>query len=290
MSNSAPASAAVPNRNKIIVLVGAPLAAELPVLPVVRNNAAVPAIAEDADASIIEHTSRTLAGSGADHPSKKVEESALLTKNETSHEISAPASLRLLPTRRISYISSIPSSDHLKTFGPQYFCFLAVIMSVSQPIPTKSGPFNWLTIVDSSVPYRSLVVDTRQAVRPLSISAWDLDAICYSTGSCGRKRMPTIGDVVYLSNVLVQEYRGEVSGTTRRHVTRIRLLFTPKDMRDMGTLSSCEEDVALSPFSRTIRELVVELKKWVEVIESNQSMISTPEVSNALGGRGSRSQ
>ncbi|KAJ8100563.1 hypothetical protein POJ06DRAFT_268148 [Lipomyces tetrasporus] len=287
MSNSGLASASAPNRKKIIVLVGAPLAADLPVLPEVRNNSAVPARAEEDDESIIEHASRNLDDLGADLPSKKAGESALLTKNETSHEISTPVSLRLLLTRRISYISSIPSTDHLKTFGPQYFCFLAVIMSISQPIHTKSGRFNWLTIVDSSIPYRSLVVDTREAVKPLPISVWDLEAISHTTDSCGRKWMPTIGDVVYLSDVLVQEYRGEVSGTTRRHVTRIRLLFTPKDMRDMSTLSGCEEEVALSPFSRTIREFVVELKKWVEVIENNRSMISTPEVSNAVGGRAS---
>ncbi|KAK9389710.1 hypothetical protein V1515DRAFT_530425 [Lipomyces mesembrius] len=262
MSGSGQIAATVSDTNRrIVVLVGAPRASALPVLPAVRNDVVV----------------FTNVIGGAGHSTTKVDES--FPWDETIHEISRPTSLRPLPTRRISYISSIPTIDHLKAFGPQYFSFLAVIMSVSQPIHTKSGPFIWITIVDSSVSYRSLIVDKLDAVKPLPISVWDIDTICYWTGSHARKWTPSVGDVVYLSDVLMQEYRWKVSGTTRRHITKMRLLFRPKDMREMSTLGANEEDISLSPFSRTMRELVVELKNWVQVIESNQSMISTPEVS-----------
>ncbi|KAK9372264.1 uncharacterized protein V1513DRAFT_259443 [Lipomyces chichibuensis] len=267
MSDSGQIAATVSDANKrIVVLIGAPRASALPALPAVRDDVAV----------------FTNVGSGAGHFTDEVDESCPATCDETSHEISRPAARRPPSTRRISYISCIPTSDYLKAFGPQYFSFLAVIMCVSQPILTKSGHFNWITIVDSSVSYRSLIVDTHGAVKPLPISVWDIDSICCWTGSTG-KWTPCVGDVVYLSDVLMQEYRGKVSGTTRRHITKMRLLFAPKDLREMSTLDANEEDISLSPFSRTMRELAVELKKWVEVIESNQSMISTPEVSKKIG-------
>ncbi|KAK9315851.1 hypothetical protein V1522DRAFT_404801 [Lipomyces starkeyi] len=269
MSGSGQIAASLSDTNRrIVVLVGAPRASALPALPAVRDDVVV----------------FTNVGSVVGHSTDEVDEVFPATWDETSHEISRPVSLRPLPTRRISYISSIPTSDHLKAFGPQYFSFLAVIMCVSQPIHTKSGPFTWITIVDSSVSYRSLIVDTHGAVKPLPISVWDIDAICHCTGSYARKWTPSVGDVVYLSDVLMQEYRGKVSGTTRRHITKMRLLFAPKDMREMSTLDANGEAIRLSPFSRTMRELVVELKNWVEVIESNQSMISTPEVSKKFGG------
>ncbi|KAK9433720.1 hypothetical protein V1505DRAFT_397443 [Lipomyces doorenjongii] len=269
MSGSGQIATTTSNTNrKIVVLVGAPRASTLPALPAVHNDVVV----------------FTNVGGGTGYSTAEVDESFPGTRDEIIHEISRPTSLRHLPTRRISYISSIPTVDHLKAFGPQYFSFLAVIMSVSQPIHTKSGPFTWITIVDSSVSYRSLIVDKQGAVKPLPISVWDIDTICYWTGPHAQQWTPSVGDVVYLSDVLMQEYRWKVSGTTRRHITKMRLLFRPKDMREMSTLGADEEDITLSPFSRTMRELVVELKNWVEVIESNQSMISTPEVSKKFSG------
>ncbi|KAK9368677.1 hypothetical protein V1509DRAFT_622433 [Lipomyces kononenkoae] len=268
MSSSVLDTARFLDTKRIVILVGAPLASALPSLPAVRNHAAV-LLNPKSEASGHEDE--------MSHSTGEVDESCLTTY-EASRSISRQVVVRPFPTHQISYISRIPTSEHLKAFGPQYFSFLAVIMSISQPICTKSGGFTWITIVDSSVSYQSLVLDTPNAVKPLPISVWDIDKICYrATGSSRELWMPKLGDVVYLSDVLTQEYRGAVSGTTRRHITKMRLLFTPKDLHEMTTMGVNAKDADMSPFSRTIGELVFDLKHWVDVIESNKSMISTPE-------------
>ncbi|KAK9241330.1 hypothetical protein V1525DRAFT_392824 [Lipomyces kononenkoae] len=269
MSSSGLKTAGLSTSNRrIVVLVGAPLASALPTLPALRDHAAVLSNAKSEETGLVEQTG---------HSTGEVDESCLTTC-ELANSTSRLVSVRPLPTRQISYISSIPTSEHLRAFGPQYFSFLAVIMSMSQPIRTKSGQFTWITIVDSSVSYQSLILDTQTAVQPLPISVWDIDKICYRKGSRGQQWMPNVGDVIYVSDVLTQEYRGTVSGTTRRHITKMRLLSTPKDMREMNTMGANRDDLDMSPFSRTMREFVLDLKNWVDVIESNKSMISTPEV------------
>ncbi|KAK9467139.1 hypothetical protein V1512DRAFT_195284, partial [Lipomyces arxii] len=133
-----------------------------------------------------------------------------------------------------------------------------------------------LRTIDPSIPCTSFTKTDVAAVKPLSISGWDMNHTSYREGSWTPNHVPVVGDIVYMSNVLIRTHMQYVSSTTRKGTTRVRLLLTATGALDKFGL---ESSLYRPPFAAPLSEITHEPSTWSRFLALNQARGTTPSVS-----------
>lgn len=131
-------------------------------------------------------------------------------------------------------------------------------------------------------------VDKGQRSCPLTIASWDLERdLNFLKGDKTSSHCPAVGDIVYISNVVLHIHTNELKCTTRRQCSKFNVLLHADEARRFtrDRISAALMQLGRTYFGRYSNsfiqaavQLTVDLKKWVHVINHNQSMCPTPQL------------